>query len=133
MLEKMTIQIPFNPFKRRVLRYLKLAPSQLTPNAWGFLKTFEIVMRALNRSCSIKVFFGLFEVFRQPEIGSDRERQGHVELRCNRKLSLFTHVTDSVKDFKYQVFYVRPVNNAAKAEVAELNDKGRMIKSKFPL
>lgn len=74
----------------------------------------------------------MIEVFRQPEVGSGKERQGHVGLRCNRKQSLFTPVTDSVKDFKYRFFYVRPMNEAAKKEVAELDEKGQVVKRKFP-
>lgn len=45
---------PFFEYQRRVWRYLKLSPSQLHPNGWGFLKAFEIVMGLLsrvNRSC----------------------------------------------------------------------------------
>lgn len=71
-------------------------------------------MEALDRRCSIKVFFSLFEVFRQPEIRSGKERQGHVGLRGHRKQSLVTLVTDSVKDYKYRFFYVKTLNDAAK-------------------
>lgn len=48
MLDKMMIRVPFRPFQNQVLRYLRVYPSQLTPNAWGFMKTFEIVMEALG-------------------------------------------------------------------------------------
>lgn len=41
-------------------------------------------------------------------------------------------MTDSVKDFKYQFFYVKLVNDAAKKEVAELEEKGSLLKRKFP-
>lgn len=42
-------------------------------------------------------------------------------------------MTDSVKDFKYRLFYVRPLNDAAKKEVAELDEKVLVGKQKFPL
>lgn len=40
-------------------------------------------------------------------------------------------MTNSVKDFKLQFFYARLVNAAGKREVAELDEKGVAIKSKF--
>lgn len=49
------------------------------------------------------------------------------------KQSLFTLVTDSVKDFKYWFFYVRPKIDATKKMVVELDEKGLVVKHKFSL
>lgn len=36
MFETMMIHLPFSVFQKKILRYLRVAPSQLIPNAWGF-------------------------------------------------------------------------------------------------
>lgn len=54
-------------------------------------------------------------------------------LRCNRRYNLLKPVTDSVRDFKYYYFYAKPINEATKKEVAELNSEGEVMKSLFPL
>lgn len=88
-------------------------------------------MKAMGRASRLKVFFLLFDVFRQLEANFERQRQ--VGLRCHRKYSLFPPVTDSVKDFKFNFFYMVSVNKAAKKEIAELNNQGEVVNNQFSL
>lgn len=63
LFEKTKMRVPFTLFQKRVLRFLNVALSQLTPNSWGFNNNFEIVMKALGWACRAKIFFLLFDVF----------------------------------------------------------------------
>lgn len=48
MVEKMGVRVPFNAFQKKVLGFLRVSPTQVTPNGWRFVRTFEIVMEALG-------------------------------------------------------------------------------------
>lgn len=113
--------------------FLRVSPTQLTLNGWGFIRNSEIVMETLSRPSSHIIFFTLFEVCRQPKTGSKKERLGQVGLRCNQKRDLFAPVNNSNKDFKDKLFYVRPMNGATNMEVGEFDEKGPVLKPLFPL
>ena len=117
----MGIRIPFTPFQREVLDHLFVAPSQLAPNAWGFLRAFETVMEFLGRKATSKVFFCFFFVLRQPERDPrQREpRQGAITFRVNSAWSLFMAVTDSNREYKDQFFFFRAVSPEAKATIRD--------------
>lgn len=128
----MGLKLLLSEFKKRVIRYLQVSPSQLMLNAWGFLNTFELVMQAMGRRCRTKVFFHIFDIFRQPEpdcVGG----LGPVGFRQNKDRSFFEPIMDSVKDFKYNFVYVVSVNVAAKKAVIEFDDQGEVSELLFPL
>lgn len=43
VLEDSKIHIPFSDFEAELLIVLNIAPSQLCPNGWGFIKAFGVV------------------------------------------------------------------------------------------
>lgn len=57
MFTKFTVKLPFTEFKCDVLWTLNIAPTQLHPNSWGFVKAFAILLRGLDSEPSIGCFF----------------------------------------------------------------------------
>ncbi|CAI8614514.1 unnamed protein product [Vicia faba] len=57
VLEDMFIRIPFIDFEVDVLKTVNVAPSQLRPNSWGFIKAFEMICEVLDVTPTIGLFF----------------------------------------------------------------------------
>jgi len=51
------IVIPFDDFCSDVLRFLNVAPTQLHPNGWAYLRAFQFVCSALAITPTIPLFF----------------------------------------------------------------------------
>jgi hypothetical protein len=49
---QLKIRFPFSDLQIEVLHNLHLAPTQLHPNGWGFLQTFEVFCCIAPRPCS---------------------------------------------------------------------------------
>ena len=62
ILEDFNIRIPFTDFEVDVLRTINIAPSQLHPNSWAFMKAFERICEVLYIVPTIGLFFSFFEV-----------------------------------------------------------------------
>lgn len=82
---------------------------------------------------SIKVFFTIFEVFRMPELGSDKERKGLVGIWGNQNYGLFESASKSLKVFKNKHFYCAKVNYDAAKEMVTYDEKGNILSYKFPM
>lgn len=74
------VWISLTEFQKDVLHFLRVAS-----NAWGLVRAFELALEHIGRVPSAKVFFSFFDVFRRSELGTDRVRQNHVSLRCNKE------------------------------------------------
>jgi hypothetical protein len=48
VLEEFRVQIPFNAFEMDVLKILNVAPSQILPNTWAFIRGFDIFCKAFE-------------------------------------------------------------------------------------
>ncbi|AES76998.2 hypothetical protein MTR_6g090350 [Medicago truncatula] len=57
VLEEFGVKIPFTLFEMDVLRLLNVAPTQIHPNSWAFIRGFEILCDALDMIPSAGVFF----------------------------------------------------------------------------
>ena len=57
--------LPFTAFERELLTEINTAPTQLHPNSWAFIKTFEILCGYLGLLPSVDVFLHFFEVKKQ--------------------------------------------------------------------
>ena len=55
ILEDFGVQLPLNAFEADVLKFLHVAPSQIRPNNWAFIRGFEILCKALGLEPSLKV------------------------------------------------------------------------------
>jgi hypothetical protein len=54
---------PFTEFQQSMLRVLNVAPSQLSPNSWSFIKAFELVCYGFEvPEPSVAVFFSFYQV-----------------------------------------------------------------------
>ncbi|RDX96118.1 hypothetical protein CR513_21264, partial [Mucuna pruriens] len=65
---KLGLKLPFSPFKQTVLRALNVAPTQLHPNSWAFVRAFELMCEDLGRAPSLGVFFWFFRVKKAPKV-----------------------------------------------------------------
>ncbi|MED6169007.1 hypothetical protein PIB30_017148 [Stylosanthes scabra] len=59
---KVGIRIPFTEFEIEVLKGCEIAPSQIHPNSWGFIRGFEVVCRELGIPTSLRVSHHLFKL-----------------------------------------------------------------------
>jgi hypothetical protein len=57
------LYFPFSEFQMSMLRVLNVAPTQLSPNSWSFIKAFELVCFGLDISePSVAVFFSFYHI-----------------------------------------------------------------------
>lgn len=56
------IKLPFCPFVCSVLRDINASPCQLHPNAWAFIRCFEILCDAVHREPSTTRFYYLYDM-----------------------------------------------------------------------
>ncbi|RDX60355.1 hypothetical protein CR513_61506, partial [Mucuna pruriens] len=100
---RLRIQLPFTHFERSVLRALNVAPTQLHPNSWAFVRAFELLCEDLGKAPSLGVFFWFF--------GSRKtDRVGWTSLSNRPKRSLLRPFSESYKGFKDRFFRVAPQN-----------------------
>ncbi|RDX98997.1 hypothetical protein CR513_18026, partial [Mucuna pruriens] len=66
---KLGLKLPFTSFEQSVLRALNVAPSQLHPNSWAFVRAFELLCEDLGHAPSLGVFFWFFRVKKAPKVG----------------------------------------------------------------
>ena len=60
VLEEFGVRIPFTLFQMDVLRFLNVAPTQIRPNSWAFIRGFEILCEALDMVPSAGAFFHFY-------------------------------------------------------------------------
>lgn len=100
LFSKLRVKLPFSPFECHVLRSLNVAPTQLHPNSWGFVRCFEILCRSLGMKASVGRFFYFFEAKLGKEVG-------WLSLNSTPRRGIMTALMGSYKDFKDKFFRVR--------------------------
>jgi len=98
----MGFRLPFSDFQREVLRWTKLSPSQIHPNSYALMRTFELVCEYFKIPVFKNVFFAILTVHR----GND-----WVSFRQTKKM--FEIFAGKVQSFKERFFLVRPKSEAA--------------------
>ncbi|RDX72316.1 hypothetical protein CR513_48221, partial [Mucuna pruriens] len=98
---KLGIRLPFSHFERAVLQALNVAPTQLHPNGWAYVRAFELLCEDLGRAPSLGVFFWFYTV-------KKTEKVGWMSLCSRPKRKLFIPFLQSYKKFKTQFFKVTP-------------------------
>ncbi|KAI5391422.1 hypothetical protein KIW84_076288 [Lathyrus oleraceus] len=88
------IRLPFNSFQMSVFKWLRLAPSQLHPNALAFMRAFELVCQFLGIGCTRALFFHVFHLQRSGSRGR------HSWVSFKQPVRLFKTYEDSVRHFK---------------------------------
>ncbi|GAU35507.1 hypothetical protein TSUD_155380 [Trifolium subterraneum] len=62
VIQTLNIWLPFTTFEGQMLKTMNIAPNQLHPNSWAFIKAFEVVCRDLEIVPTIGIFFCFFQV-----------------------------------------------------------------------
>jgi len=63
--KRIGMRLPFSRFERELLTEINVAPAQLHPNGWAFVKAFEILCGFLGHAPSVDIFLHFFEVKKQ--------------------------------------------------------------------
>ncbi|MED6186780.1 hypothetical protein PIB30_070050 [Stylosanthes scabra] len=94
------IRFPFTQFENGVLSQLKCAPTQIHPNAWAFIRGFEVLMEFLGQEPLLEVFFSFFRA-------KGVRKGGLLTLNSVQGRALFVLYRSSYKDFKQMYVKVR--------------------------
>jgi len=87
------IVIPFDDLCSDVLRFLNIAPTQLHPNGWAYLRAFQFVCSALAITPTIPLFFTHYST--RPS-----NKVGWLSLISQSRNCLFKPYSSSYKHFK---------------------------------
>ncbi|RDX96691.1 hypothetical protein CR513_20620, partial [Mucuna pruriens] len=96
---KLGIKLPFSHFERAVLQVLNVAPTQLHPNGWAFVRAFELLYEDLGKAPTLGVFFWFYTVKKVDKVG-------WTSLCSRPKCKLFKPFLASYKKFKSRFFKV---------------------------
>ena len=59
--KKVKLRFPLTRFERELLTELDIAPAQLHPDGWAFVRAYQIICTHLGHPASVEVFLFLFE------------------------------------------------------------------------
>jgi hypothetical protein len=133
--KELGLRLPISPLFVDIFKFLKLAPSQLHPNAIAFVLAFQHLCEYKGVVPTRALFFRFFQIQRTTkEFG----RKSWVSLK-NRE-SLFDMYLESIRGFKSRFYYIRPMTAIGKSSlfdyVVDKNEDGSdklEEKEKFPL
>ncbi|MED6186575.1 hypothetical protein PIB30_068043 [Stylosanthes scabra] len=103
---KIGVRVPFTEFQIEVLSEFEVAPSQIHPNSWGFVRAFEVICRELGCPTSLNVFLYLFKLTKP----FSKDKQQWFFLRAHQGRKVFEMNEESVRDFKNLYFKVVPLS-----------------------
>lgn len=122
VMRKLRIRLPFSPFICSVLTYLRVAPSQLSPNGWAFVRAFEVLCHYHNVNPTRRLLLYFFQAKNNHSSGV-----GWVSLSSISERPLLYPYTQSFRYFADRFFKIVIPDNFQ--ELA-LDEEGR---HKFPL
>ena len=97
---RLDLRLPFTPFERALLTEVNVAPAQLLPNSWAFVRAFTILCHYLGHMPSVDVFMYFFEA---KSLG----QKLWVSFNGVPRKVLLTLFQQSYKGFKKHFFKVR--------------------------
>jgi len=97
MFKEYDMRFPLTNFEVSMLRLMNIAPSQLHPNSWAFIKCFKLLCDQLGLQSSINIFTHFYQM----KFG---KRVGWVSLSTRHSSPLFTLYNSSYKHFKPRFF-----------------------------
>ena len=59
--KRLKLRLPFTFFEKELMMELNVAPCQLHPNAWAFIRAFQILCNYFGHNASVEVFLYFFE------------------------------------------------------------------------
>jgi hypothetical protein len=92
--------LPFTSFEMAILRVLNVAPTQLSPNGWAYVKCFEVLCSALELSPSTGVFFYFYYV-------KSLTKGKAVTLTSQANRGLFTLYASNFKNYQNTFLRIR--------------------------
>ncbi|PNX72089.1 hypothetical protein L195_g027978, partial [Trifolium pratense] len=93
--KEMGYRLPFNNLEAEIFGRLKVAPSQLHPNALAFIRAYQVLCRYLEVEATVSLFFYIFKIQRQ-KVG---DQQGWVSLK-HATSKIFKMYVESARGFK---------------------------------
>ncbi|KAK7243600.1 hypothetical protein RIF29_38405 [Crotalaria pallida] len=96
-------RLPFSEVETRLLQVLGIAPSQLHPQAWAFLRAFQKYCQTKNLLCLVQTFLCLFHPQTTIKESGELERLW-VSVKSRSHYGLFAKYLDSWKYFKKKFF-----------------------------
>ena len=99
-IKKLLLRLPFANFKRALLTEINVAPAQLHPNSWPFVRAFSIFCHHFGNLPSVDVFLYFFEA---------KSLGRKLWIRFNGVVGriLLTLFQQSYKGFKGKFFKIR--------------------------
>ncbi|MED6225027.1 hypothetical protein PIB30_089823 [Stylosanthes scabra] len=102
---RVRIRIPLTLFQQEILRRSAVAPSQLHPNSWAFIRLFELVCQALGLPVSWRLFFFFFKLTTPKNGNMDDSGRGFLSFRAHGKMKIFDF-SDESSNFKEMYFKI---------------------------
>jgi hypothetical protein len=100
VMENLSLTLPFTDFEIEVLNALNVAPTQLHPNDWAFVRAFELVCLGLGLEPRLGVFFHFYYV-------KSLTPGKPVSISSQPNMGLFTLYASNFKNYKNTFFRVR--------------------------
>jgi hypothetical protein len=100
VMENLNLTLPFTDFEIKVLNALNVAPTQLHPNGWTFVRAFELVCLGLDLEPRLGVFFHFYHV-------KSLTPEKPVSISSQPNMGLFTLYASNFKNYKYTFLRVR--------------------------
>lgn len=95
------VRLPFSPFECGVLNLINVAPTQLHPNGWGFMRAFAVVCEALGITPTVGLFFSFYQV-------KGCSTGNWVYISAQKGKGFLVGYRNSYKLWKNKFFRVRP-------------------------
>jgi len=98
--QRLGLHLPLTPFKHTILTKVNVAPAQLHPNSWAFVRAFAILYYSLGLKPSVDTFLFFFEV-------KNPGKKLWANLNGVARRVLLTLFQQSYKGFKKNFFKIR--------------------------
>jgi hypothetical protein len=100
VMENLNLSLPFIDFELAIMNVLNVAPTQLHPNGWAFVRAFELVCLGLDLEPRLGVFFYFYHV-KSISYGKP------VSISSQPNLGLFTLYASNFKNYKDTFLRIR--------------------------
>ncbi|RYR34206.1 hypothetical protein Ahy_A10g048947 [Arachis hypogaea] len=116
------LRLPFSDFQLQILNAINVAPTQLHPEAWAFVISFENLCQSFRLAPSVAAFFYFFQVVKE------KEKMSWVSIRAHEGQTKILVFDKWYANFSNQFFRVEGRRGSALPFFV-----GENKKPKFPL
>jgi hypothetical protein len=100
VMENLNLSFPFTDFEIEMLNALNVAPTQLHPNGWAFVRAFELVCLGIDLEPRVGVFFHFYHV-------KSLSTRKAVSITSQPNMGLFTLYASNFKNYRNTFLRVR--------------------------